>query len=588
MACRIILLDEYTISRIAAGEVVERPASIAKELVENSLDAGPRRITVAVEEGGRKRIVVEDDGCGMSEEEAVLALQRHATSKIRSAEDLEHITTLGFRGEALPSIAAVSRLRLTTREGEAEQGTEVVIEGGDVVSVKQVGCPPGTRLEVAALFFNTPARLKFLKSVTTEMNHLYETVTRMVLPHPGVALRLLHNEREAIVLPGTGDLLNALTVLYGPSNAQHLLPVNLQASFARISGYASSPALTRSTRAQQCFFVNGRLVRSGAMSRAVNEAYAGVIPNDRHPVVCVLIDIDPSLYDPNVHPAKTEVRFTREWEVANLLREAIRQPLVAAGHTAETRLYQVPLERPAALPTPPLAGPVSPSLPTTTPASAGAAAGREVAAAAESVPERFNVAALGEAEILGQLERTYIVARVPEGLLLLDQHAAHERVIYERLADAVDRDGQVERQGLVVPVPVTLGSQEAHVLEESLEAVGRLGFQVERFGPNAFVVRSVPRFVSAGEVERLVQDVIADLVAEKGLQNWRKRVDSLLVLVTCHSAVRRGHDLGEAEMRALLADLARTREPMVCPHGRPTLVLISSRRMAHLFRRGDR
>jgi len=587
MPSRIVLLDEYTISKIAAGEVVERPASIAKELVENSLDAAARRITVAVEEGGRKRIVVEDDGCGMSQEDAVLALQRHATSKIRCAEDLEHITTLGFRGEALPSVAAVSRLRLTARECDADQGTEVLAEGGEIVEVKPVGCPVGTRVDVAALFFNTPARLKFLKSVTTEMNHLYETVTRMVLPHPRVALRLLHNEREVLLLPGTGALMDALAVLYGPANVQHLLPLNLEVSFARISGYVSSPALTRSTRAQQSLFVNGRLIRSATLSRAISEAYAGLVPTDRHPIACVLIDIDPSLYDPNVHPTKIEVRFTREWEVANLLREAIRQPLVAAGHTAESRLYQVPLERPAVLPTPAPAQATSAPLPSPQPVPA-APAGPERAAPPEAPPERFSLSSLEEAEILGQVEKTYIAARVPEGLLLVDQHAAHERVIYERLAEALDRQGQVERQGLLVPIPVTLGAQEAHALEQSLEVVGRLGLQLERFGPNAFLVRAVPRFLRAGEVEQLVTDLTADLVADKGSPDWRKRLDSLLVLVTCHSAVRSGQDLSPDEMRGLLSDLAHTREPMVCPHGRPTLILISNRRLAHLFRRSER
>jgi len=583
---RITLLDEQTINKIAAGEVVERPASVVKELVENSLDAGAGNITIEVEEGGRKRIVITDDGHGMSEEDALLSLHRHATSKINNAEDLAYITTLGFRGEALPSIAGVATLRLRTREPNAEEGVEVVVEGGEVTDFRHVGCPVGTQVEVSGLFAHTPARLKFLKSAATELTHIYETVARMALAHHRVSFRLTHNGQESLFLPGTEDLRNSLAVIYGWENAEHLLPVNMDMGSMRLSGYTSSPSLTRSSRTQQAFFVNGRMVRSKSLSHALSEAYRGLVPPDRFPIVCLALELDPALYDPNVHPTKTEVRFSREWEVHDFALKALREALQAAPVVAAFR--------PAApTPIPEKAFPPG-HFGTALRRSAHPSRGRKIAPPSQPsepallpLPEAITAQALERAEILGQVDGTYIVCSLDQGLLILDQHAAHERIVFKKLEAMLNRAEKPETQGLVVPLPLRLTGQEALLLKGCRDEINALGFQVEEFGPNSFVVRAVPSFLAEVDVSRLILDVLTDLLVERGPASVKRQREVLLRSVACHSAVRAGQSLSTEEMKAMLDGLSRTADSTTCPHGRPTFLSVSPRRLAHMFRRGS-
>jgi DNA mismatch repair protein MutL len=586
VAGRIILLTEETINKIAAGEVVERPASVVKELVENSLDAGAANVTVEVEEGGRKRIAVTDDGCGMSEEDALLCLHRHATSKIQDAEDLYRITTLGFRGEALPSIAAVGTLRLRTQEPEAEEGVEILVEGGEVKDFRHVGCPIGTQVEVAGLFANTPARLKFLKSAATELTHIYETVAMMALAHHRLSFRLLHNGQESLFLPGTEDLRNSLAVIYGWENAENLLPVKGELGSLSLSGYVSSSSLTRSSRARQAFFVNGRMVRSKSLAHALAEAYRGLIPPDRHPIACLMLELDPALYDPNVHPTKTEVRFSREWEVHDFALKALQEalqatPIVAAFRPAPPApvtegarppgFFGTPLRRsiPASRRRPNAQTPIAP--PETAPLL---------------LPEASSPQSLARAAILGQLDNTYIVCNLDEGLLIVDQHAAHERVVFERLKGILNQGGAPDSEGLVVALPLRLTGQEALLLKDCREQINALGFQVEEFGPNSFAVRSVPAFLAKTDVNRLISDVLTDLLAERSPASVKRQTEILLRSIACHSAVRAGQNLSQGEMRAILEGLSQVSDATTCPHGRPTFLTVSPRRLAHMFRRG--
>jgi len=593
---KIILLDEETINKIAAGEVVERPASAVKELVENSLDAGATSITVEVEEGGRRRIVVTDDGCGMSEEDALLCLHRHATSKIQDADDLASIATLGFRGEALPSIASVATFRLRTREPQAEQGIEVVVEGGEVKDFRHLGCPAGTQVEVAGLFANTPARLKFLKSATTELTHIYEILTKMALSHHRVSFRLLHNGQESLFLPATDDLRNSLAVIYGWENAENLLPVASEFGSLRITGYISSSALTRSSRTQQTFFVNGRVVRNRSLSHAVAEAYRGLLPPDRFPIVCLSLELDPVLYDPNVHPTKTEVRFSREWEVHDFalkgLQDALQAAPLVAAFRPVTTLPALERARPpgyfgSALQT----GRAGRRRRTTAaqpaaPESSAAGRGPEVEATSLPLPEAMTPQFLQRAAILGQLDNTYVICSLDDGLLIVDQHAAHERIAFERLERVLNQQGEPEKQGLVVPLPLRLTGQEALLLKDCREQINTLGFEVEEFGPNSFVVRAVPTFLASADVGSLISDVLTDLLAERGATSVTRQREVLLRSIACHSAVRAGQSLSDAEMRAILHDLSQTPDNTTCPHGRPTLLWVSNRRLAHMFRRG--
>ncbi|MFQ5809995.1 MAG: DNA mismatch repair endonuclease MutL, partial [Armatimonadota bacterium] len=338
MPGKIVVLDESVVNKIAAGEVVERPASVVKELVENAIDAEARQVVVDLIEGGKRLIRVADDGHGMTDEDAVLALQRHATSKVKTAEELVGIATLGFRGEALPSIASVSQLTLTTREHDTPQGTQVVVEGGEVADFSPVGSPPGTTVEVRNLFFNTPARLKFLRTSATERGHCADVVSRAALGYPHIGFRVTHNDHPILSSPPGSDMLAVMAAVYGKNVARQLIPVELESGDIRIHGFISDPALSRVNRSYQMFFVNRRYARSRLLGHALNEPYKWALPAGRHPVAAIHIDIDARLVDPNVHPAKIEVRFTREWDVHNLVRQAVEQALTGPAAPATTAM----------------------------------------------------------------------------------------------------------------------------------------------------------------------------------------------------------------------------------------------------------
>ncbi len=579
MAQRIILLDEEVANKIAAGEVVERPASIVKELVENSVDAGATRIEVDILEGGKKLVRVTDNGCGMSQEDAVLSIQRFATSKIRCAEDLDEITTLGFRGEALPSIASVSRLRMQTREQGADEGVLLVAEGGEVTDLRTCGCPPGTTLEVHNLFYNTPARLKFLKTSATERGHVADWVGRSALARPDIAFRFTHNNAVSLVSPGQGDLLAVLGAIYGGNAVRQFVPVEHNVGGLRIYGFVSRPTLTRVNRSYEMFFVNGRYVRSRIFSHALTEAYQGILPAGKYAICAVHIVSDPRLVDPNVHPTKTEVRFTREWEVHNVLREAVREALAGQdlvpripasakgvrqpmaggdrvtmhGVTSELEFepFRQELRRRAGI-SPKNAATATPAVPVQ---EAAGLAGREL-------------------RPLGQLAKTYIVAEAEGELVLINQHRAAERVIYQRLVAAEQRRAP-ESQMLVVPVTLELTAREAAAVEQHLESFAALGFHLEPFGQHTFLLSGIPLVLVGTSYEEAVRELIADLAEGRIPEGLGGPHEEFLAMVACKAALKAGQALSPAEISQLLEDLAQTEMPDRCPHGSAIALSVS-------------
>lgn len=572
----IVILDESVASKIAAGEVIERPASVVKELVENALDAGARRVTVEVREAGRALIQVCDDGCGMSREDAVLALQRHATSKIRSAHDLFAIRTFGFRGEALPSIAAVSHLVLITRPRESEAATRLVAVSGEVVELEEVGAPPGTDVKVSRLFTNVPARLKFLRRDEAEMAHIADTFTRFLFSHPEVALTLTRDDRAVIQHPGSADLRAAVLAAWGRDCAEAMVPVALAAPGISVRGLISNPSLHRATRGRQFLYVNQRWVRNRALTHAVEEAYSHVLPEGRHPAVVLLVEVNPAAVDVNVHPTKAEVRLHQEWEVHHVVSRAVKEALGSVGAAPRVGLTRV-------------AGPLAPSPPS--PQGRGDQGalpmGWAGTLAAPGVLSPAFQSAQGESlelRPLAQLRQTYILAESRQGLLLVDQHRAQERVLYERFVQArLSRQGA--GQALLEPVVVQLGPREAAVVAEEMDDLSALGFALEPFGRDAYLVRAVPIALARDDPADLVRDLAEDLAAEGDGRALERRRERLLVTLSCRSAVKAGDVLVYEETVELLRDLAATARPYTCPHGWPIVMTISNFEIDRKFNR---
>jgi DNA mismatch repair protein MutL len=570
--------------------VIERPASVVKELVENALDAGARRVDVDISGGGKSLIRVRDDGCGMSQQDAVLAFQRHATSKIQNADDLFRIRTLGFRGEAMPSIAAIAQVEIVTRETDADGGTRVVVEGGVVTELKEVGCPPGTTATVKNLFFNTPARLKFLKTDATEAGHVSELLSRFALCHHDVAFSLVHNGQEVLRSAATSDPFAAVVAIYGRETSRHILPIAYVSPSIKIRGFIGKPQVTRANRSHQNFFVNGRFVRSRALTRALSEGYHGSLHgHDRHPIAVVMIDVDPELVDVNVHPMKTEVRFTREWEIYSLLLKTVRETLEAAQLAPNFSVPQIESSAP------PSSHDFSRSPSTTHFGAAMRQAWQQKAALTQpdqppliDPPPAPTLPTLEPKRMrltpVGQIRNTYILAESAEGLFIVNQHRAHERVILEQAL--VRADGQpIEVQRLVIPFAVTLSHREAEVVEGSKEMLKELGFDLDPFGQNSYIVRSVPLVLARRSYEEAFRDLVDELVSTATTQQLAERRKSALITMSCRSAIKAGDALRPEEIQKLLDDLMKTESPFLCPHGQPIIISISHFELDKKFER---
>ncbi len=564
-------LDPATITKIAAGEVIERPASVAKELVENALDAGATRIAVAVEShaGAIASIRVTDDGAGMSAEDLRLAVLPHTTSKLRGAEELASVTTMGFRGEALASIAAVSRLTLVSRRAGDLLAHRLVVRGGSVEEEGETAAPVGTRVTVDDLFFNTPARKKFQKSLGTEIAHLAGTIERLALSRPWVAFSLAHNGRTRLSTPGT-DLLETIASLHGPELGSALLPVEGAGPLCRVSGFVAAPSVQRPNPYQVFLSINGRTIQSAPLTGAVKAGFGTLLPTDRHPVAVLALELDTSLVDVNVHPAKRQVRLSREPEVLSAVSTAVAAALDALrpGRAAHGPAAPTPATYPV------------PGAATFAVAEPGLAYGRrtdrqlrQTALDAVPAPEAPAV------EILGQIDLTYLVGRTAAGdLVLVDQHAAHERVLYDQLSVA----GPIEVQELLVPVVIACTPQEAAVVDESRAALAAAGFTVDEFGENRYAVRTVPVLLGHEVDPGVVREIVAELIGGGGGPDARER---LIRLVACHGAIRAGAPLTAEQGRRLIAQLYAARTPLTCPHGRPTVVTFSRARLEALFSR---
>jgi DNA mismatch repair protein MutL len=619
---RIRRLSPEVANQIAAGEVIERPANAVKELVENALDAGARRITVEIEEGGKKLIRVRDDGVGMSASDAVLCLQRHATSKLQSAEDLWAINTLGFRGEALPSIAAVSHVEITTREHSSEIGTRLVVEAGQVLEVSEVGCAAGTEIVVRGLFFNTPARFKFLKSDSSEAGKTAEMIGHLALAHSHVAFSLRHNGSENLRVEANGDAFNSLVCVLGREVARQMLPIPEsfdESSNIRVSGFVGRPQLTRANRNHQIFYVNNRVVKSRTLQHAVQAAYEGLLHgHGRFPLAVLFIQIPPNAVDVNVHPTKSEVRFAREWELHHAARVAARDALVASQLTPNWNFQQSgdgirnTEFGSASTPAPPYSPQYSnntdwshPVAPRGGDLSAFRAAYQNATSfdpnSTSTPPSSFSPYpfdnqstlpdAIPEAEQklqlrpLGQIQNNaYILCEGADGLYIVSQHRAHERVLADKaLAEAEGKP--VESQRLVIPLTMEVGPRALAAMEENADLLKNLGFEIEAFGGASVLVRAVPSLIAHGDYEVAFADLLDELLSGSAGRDLYERRRKLLTMLSCKNAIKAGDPLRPEEIDGLLKDLLEVPNPSICPHGQPILIKISTWELNKKFER---
>jgi DNA mismatch repair protein MutL len=589
-------LSPETVNRIAAGEVIERPASVVKELVENALDAGARQIEVVTAGGGVSLVRVTDDGHGIDARDLALAVERHATSKLAN-ENLLDIRTLGFRGEALPSIGSVAELSIQSRARGAPAAFEIVVNRGRKSALKPAALDVGTRVEVRDLFSATPARLKFLKSERAENQAISEVIRRLALAHPGVSFALTTGERTGIRLPAVAPdaegVLKRLGRVMGREFMADALPLRAERDGVRVTGYAALPTLNRPDPALLFLIVNGRPVRDKLLVGAVRAAYGDLLPKGRHPLLALFVDLDPRAVDVNVHPAKAEVRFRDAGTVRSLIIGGLRHALDGAGHRATAAggiatfdtLARSVAERSRAAFTPRRSGAyITPGLAEEMQApiagldlpSADAAAGAE--AAAPDVLDR----PLGAARC--QLHETYIVAQTRTSVIIVDQHAAHERLVYERVKVMV-ANGGVARQGLLIPEVVELDADEVQALAEQAESLAELGLVLEPFGPKAVVVRETPALLGETDVQGLVRDLAAEVLREGENIVLKERLEAVCSTMACHGSVRAGRRLTAAEMNALLRDMEATPHAGQCNHGRPTYVELKLADIERLFGR---
>ncbi len=599
-------------NKIAAGEVVERPASVLKELIENALDAGATRLTLALQAGGRRLVRVTDDGTGMAPDDALLCLERHATSKIAVHEDLERLGTFGFRGEALPSIAAVSKLELVTRPGDALAGTRVLVEGGTIQDVSEIGAPPGTTMAVRQLFFNVPARAKFLKSRETELSHCLTLAQQAALAHPGVAIKLDHNGRLALNLPATDDRLSRVSQLWGAEMAQHLRPVAATGIGFQLSGYVAGPDVTRANRSLQLVFINGRPVSNATIAHAISEAYHGRLMVGRYPVVFLFLAMDPTLVDVNVHPTKREVRFRRSEPVHRAVIDAIREAFGTLGPAPVPRLDGAtpapshasgPSDAPPATETwdfPSLTGgPMGATLrphpePAGAPAPPRAACdmgqpGGPMPPPRDQLGAPLQLDADFTAQIppytfLSQIFQTYLLCTYEEQLVVIDQHALHERMVYEALVEGVAK-AEWQPQRLLLPRVLEFAPDHAAVLGEHLDVFHRLGLEIEPFGERAFAITAVSQLHSDSYLERLVRDGVEELRQGAALRAPQELLDRLLTMSACKNAIKAGQSLAVAEVQVLIDGLRALPPPPTCLHGRPLVLAISKTELDRRFGR---
>jgi len=605
---KIRLLSEQVASQVAAGEVIERPASVVKELVENSLDAGASHVEVHFSGNGARSIRVIDDGCGMSKEDALLCLERHATSKIRSGDDLARIATLGFRGEAIPSIASVSRFRIRTREADAVEGTEVLINGGKMEAVRACGCPVGTEIEARALFFNMPARKKFLRTPATESSHIEQQMLLQALGHPQVGFTLVKNGEIAMQVPPARDLLVRVRDLAGRQLAEQLIPIDMESAGIHLTGYIGKAGVGRSNRQSQLLFVNGRPVDNVTIGKALREGYHTALMKGQYPVTYLFIEMDPEAVDVNVHPAKREVRFHSPRTVQEVVVRAVRQALEDSRPEWTATFQAASTEPPRPHPEPAQQSELLPEKEQTTlrhdwwekdgvsefqrpeGRSFGGAEFQKPEPQSTTPPARNSetpklrnsetppaeTPKLGNAEtpkfrILGILGKLYVLMENERGLVIVDQHAAHERILFEELRRRISSEA-VGSQKLLLPVTVELPPREADWVAEHLPELQRLGLLLEPFGTYTYKIDALPPFVKVDDPAHFLSNVIEDLQGGAREANRARLGEDVIAKTVCRHAVKANDVLRGPEVTKLIEDLLACELPYCCPHGRPTMI----------------
>jgi len=553
----IKVLSTEVVSKIAAGEVIERPASVVKELIENSLDAGATQIAVEAQSGGVELIKVSDNGAGIPDLELELAFHRYATSKIGNLDDLEKISSLGFRGEALPSIAAVAEVEILTQTSSQVVGSYLHLRKGEVVHRESRARPQGTTITVRRLFRYFPARLKFLKSVNTENSHIANLVSQYALAFPEVKFSLVLDKRPSLRTTGNGDLRHVVNEIYGSEVAQRMLKVGQKDGPAKVGGLTGPPSLARSNRNYLSFFVNRRWVRSPLLTRATEEAYRGLLMDGQHPIAVINISLPAQELDVNIHPAKAQIKFCHEQAVFSSVQKAI-----------EEALARTPISSSKAVPF-----------------SVSSGQWQSPRMIMDNEPA-FAVAQLPAMElpvlrVLGQLANTYIIAEGPNGLYLIDQHAAHERILYDRIS-AQWAQKEVEVQGLLQPITIEFSPREEETLRASKEFLVEFGFTIEPFGNRSYVIRAIPALMARANIIEIMSALLDNLASKDSPHPWEEKIAQSLA---CHGAIRGGQQLSNEEMRELIKQLEQTKQPRACPHGRPTMIHLSSHQLEKEFGR---
>jgi len=585
----IHVLAPEVASQIAAGEVVERPASVVKELVENALDADAQSISIQIEEAGRRLIEVADNGSGIPADELDLAVSRHATSKLATAKELFSISTLGFRGEALASIGSVSRLTITSRTADNQVGARIRVEGGQEGKVEQTGVPVGTVVRVENLFYNVPARLKFLKSDTTERRAIDTFVTRYALAYPDARFKLAEGKKVTLQTSGDGDQRAILATLYGVETAKQMLEVIAEDDGLKLSGFISPTSITRSNRREMTFFINGRWVQDIPLNAALTQAYHTMLMVGRYPLAILFLDVDPASVDVNVHPAKAEVRFREQDKVFSFVQRAVRRALLAYAPVPSLPPTTLWGNRPSPEPREPgldwtMAGEAGDQLPVT---SLSPQDDNQSQSQSVSTDASLPGVSMPLLRLIGQIGATYLVAEGPDGLYLIDQHAAHERVLFEKLMLQHDKR-DIPSQTLLQAESITLPPAQVTLLEEQLDLLNHFGFQVEAFGPNTFQVRAMPTIFSGSDAASALRALVEDF--EEDETPLQEEFEARIAARVCkRMAVKAGKALSNEEQRALLTDLENCDSPRTCPHGRPTMIHLSVDMLERQFgRKGAR
>ncbi len=606
MKNKILELDSFTINKIAAGEVIERPASVVKELVENAIDAQSDLIKINIQEGGKKLIEIIDNGEGMVHDDVLLAVKRHTTSKIKNADDLFSINSLGFRGEALASIVGVAQVEIFTRTKEDEIGTHLVVEGGNVISDKNISTPIGTRVIVKNLFYNVPVRRKFLKTISTEVNHITEFITRLALSQPSISFSLEHNGRDILTAP-KGDLLSQITAIFGEQIAKGCIKLGKEEDGYKVQGYITKPEFSRKSRDYIYTFVNKRHVSNKTIADAILRGYSTSIPHGRFPIVFLYLTLPTEEVDVNVHPTKREVRFIKDSQVYGLVDSAIKESLEKSGleifkRIAETRFKPTTLTNISKAKSKTVSGVKSKSAP-----------------AIKTQQQKFQITRSREQRIdsflptskagktktdetiqhkvgirvLGIVKETYIIADTIEGLFLCDQHAAHEKINYERYVDQLKKK-KVNTQQLLSPVTITLKPSEFEIIDDIRENMGPFGFEIDVFGKNEIILRSIPTIMGvsidhavAKDIIDIIKENVAEIKEELQVEDLNF-IKDLVAIFACRRSIKAGDKISIQQAEILLKELLSLKEPFTCPHGRPTIIILNEDYIEELFKRDYR